>query len=541
MTGNGIMAPEQPRSGSRRYLRIGRYEVLAHIATGGMGAVYRAQDTETGGEVALKVLSPEFAANPIRLERFRREARHGSRLQHENIVRILEFGEANGIHYLALEYVDGVDLHTQVSENGPCTPEEAVEILTQAVRALDHAYQQGIVHRDIKPSNILLTTKDGAVLVKLTDFGVARMLSDEECRVTGAGLTVGTIDYMAPEQARDSGLADIRSDLYSLGCTLFHMLAGRPPFFEGSLTERVYKHIEAEPPDVRQFNPAVPPLLVAILRRLLAKKPADRYQSPAELLEALAPPPTADLLPAPEAPPPAPARVPAPRTPSSEPAARPAPSRRPRQKAADSDDAAPTLALGEDQHRVAVGQFERAQEAMAGGSTDYARELLLSCCKLDPGNLRYRKALRRAVAASARPSGSFAWLGSLASKTRLKAARRAGDHRKVLEYGEEVLARNPRDVGAHVDMAEAAEALGQVRLAVWFLEQARKVDPANRDLARSLAQLYEKLRKFSQAIALWELLREADPSDAEASRKVRDLAAHDTIARGNYVAQTEEG
>src|SRR5262249_49931806 len=155
-------------------------------------------------------------------------------------------------------------------------PEHARYILIQAAKALAHAHQLGIVHRDIKPSNFLVTQRRGRPFLKLTDLGLARAVDEDECRITGVGSTVGTAAHIAADRHRTSRAADIRSDLYALGCTFYHMLAGQPPFPEGSLTERLYKHIEAEPTDVRQFNPRVPESLVWILRRLMAKQPADR-------------------------------------------------------------------------------------------------------------------------------------------------------------------------------------------------------------------------------------------------------------------------
>src|SRR6516225_9764469 len=269
---------------TRRYHRLGKYRVMSHIAAGGMGVVYKAVDTETGQLVALKILSPALAASPVALERFRREARHGAKLHQENVVGIHEFGEANGTWFLALEFVDGIDLMDYTGRHGVLDPDEAVSFLIQAARALEILHQNQIVHRDIKPSNFLVTEVDGRKIIKLTDLGVARAMDTEEFRVTRDGRTVGTIDYMAPEQARDSGLADIRSDIYSLGCTFYHTLAGQAPFSEGGLAERLFKHTEAEPPDVRQFNPKVPLRLILVMRRMMAKKPEDRYQSPADLL-----------------------------------------------------------------------------------------------------------------------------------------------------------------------------------------------------------------------------------------------------------------
>ncbi|MGL4552490.1 MAG: serine/threonine-protein kinase, partial [Gemmataceae bacterium] len=267
--------------------RIGKFLILQHIATGGMGTVYKARDTEADRVVALKVLAPDLATNPTLVERFHREAKHAGKLSHKNIVEFYESGHADDTHYLAMEHVIGVDLSEYIRRKSQIEPEEARRIMIQACKALAHAFEQGLIHRDIKPSNFLLADEAGRCRVKLTDLGLSRMESEEDFRVTRAGTTVGTVDYMAPEQARDASLADVRSDIYSLGCTLYHMLAGRPPFAEGGIGERVYKHIAADPPDVRQFNPQVPSSLWTIMRRMLAKHPDDRFQTPDELIDAL--------------------------------------------------------------------------------------------------------------------------------------------------------------------------------------------------------------------------------------------------------------
>jgi eukaryotic-like serine/threonine-protein kinase len=281
------MSPESSTKGPQRSVQIGKYKVLLHLATGGMGAVYKAYDTEAKREVALKVLTPEMAAKPIMIERFRREARHAGKLRHENIVELYEFGEANGRFFIAMEFVEGLDLHEYIARKGLLEPESALKIITQAAKALDHAHRQGIVHRDVKPSNFLVTRLKGRLVVKMTDLGLSRETNTEEFRVTRAGTTVGTVDYISPEQARDSGTADIRSDLYSLGCTWFHLLAGKAPFSEGGLAERLHKHLNIEPPDVRLMNPRATKAAAAVLRRLLAKRPVDRYQTPADLLKDL--------------------------------------------------------------------------------------------------------------------------------------------------------------------------------------------------------------------------------------------------------------
>jgi serine/threonine-protein kinase len=273
---------------STRQLQIGKFRILAHIATGGMGAVYKAQDTEFDRIVALKVLSPEMAAKPRMIERFRLEALHGSKLHHPNVVTLYEAGEINGIHYLALEFVEGIDLLAYILQKGKLEVDESRRILIQATQAIAHLHQQGVIHRDIKPSNFLVRHQDGRPVVKLIDLGLARHRDDdEECRVTRVGSTVGTVDYIAPEQAKDSGAADVRSDIYSLGCTWYHMLAGQPPFTEGSMVERLYKHVEVEPPDIRTLNRDVPVEVVKVLKRMMAKEPSERYQTPAILLREL--------------------------------------------------------------------------------------------------------------------------------------------------------------------------------------------------------------------------------------------------------------
>lgn len=281
------MPPDPPAKGTRRPIRLGKYEVIRHIATGGMGAVYLARDTVLGREVALKVLPPEMAKNEAARKRFEQEASHAAKLRHENIVTLFDVGEVNGAHFLAMEFIEGTDLHEYISRKGRLDAEEARRIVIQAAKALDHAYKQGIIHRDIKPSNFLIVGQNDQLVVKMTDLGLARKADDDETRLTRDGTTVGTVDYMAPEQARDSRKADIRSDIYSLGCTLYHMLAGQAPFPEGGLTEKLYKHVEEEPPDVRQFNPKVSDALRTVLGRMLAKKPGDRYQTPADLLKDL--------------------------------------------------------------------------------------------------------------------------------------------------------------------------------------------------------------------------------------------------------------
>ena len=289
-------------------LQLGRYVVLEHIAAGGMAAIYRARHQETGQEVALKVLSPEYAENPVRLRRFAREARALQRLDHANIVKLIECDFANEMYFIAMEYVDGADVYSHVAGLGKLPAWEVVDILIQCARGLSHAYFQGIVHRDVKPSNVLLAHKDGQRIVKLTDFGLALDWTNlDEARLTKAGTTLGTVDYMAPEQARGTQLVDIRSDLYALGCTAYFMLTARPPFTDGGVADKLYRHVHVTPPDPRDLNPNIPDDLIVVLGKLLQKRPEDRYQTPSELLFDLeklrAPGPAAASAPATPAPP----------------------------------------------------------------------------------------------------------------------------------------------------------------------------------------------------------------------------------------------
>lgn len=280
--------PERKKRQSARVPKLetlGKYKIEKEIGAGGMGAVFLARDTTLNRLAALKILPRDKAENPVLVKRFKAEGQAAAHLRHENIVSVYDAGEEDGYLYIALEYVEGTDLHNLINKRNRIPVRRSLEIITQVTEALSHAYQQGIVHRDIKPANILIRL-DG--VVKLTDLGLARSIDDNtETSITRAGTTVGTVDYMAPEQARDSKAADIRSDIYSLGCTWYHMLTGRAPFSEGSLTNKLAAHATTPPPDPRELNDQVPEGIVAIIHRMMAKPQADRYQTPAELLEDL--------------------------------------------------------------------------------------------------------------------------------------------------------------------------------------------------------------------------------------------------------------
>ena len=534
-----------------------------------MGHVYRARDEQLGRIVALKILSPELSRNPILVERFRREARHAACLTHKNIVALFEADEADGYHYLAMEFVEGVDLAEYIRRKGKLHPEESRRILIQACKALEHAFSVGITHRDIKPSNFLLANDEGRCRVKLTDLGLSRMQSDEEFRVTTAGCTVGTVDYMAPEQARDSALADVRSDIYSLGCTLYHMVAGAPPFAEGGIGERVYKHMSVDPVDVRTHNPAVPAGLWTVLRRMMAKHPDDRFQTPGDLIEALRsipsdldesssdsstelkaprpatqPPsatsPSPSPLPiAPSAPPKTPMSL-APSTSKQRPLPTPTVARRFLTTSTDletTSDKSDPLGVTVDHRANAATKFARATEVIGGGNdADYAMQLLLNCCALDPHSVLYRKMLREVVRSKfdGKEAGWFGFLTRLPSRRRLTAALRAGDFRKVIEDGEALLTRHPGDVPTQIDMAHAAQALKLSDLTTWLLEQARSADSENLDILRALGAHYGDLKRYALAATTWEKVRKLDPTDSEAADKIKEMAVAETLAGGNY-------
>jgi serine/threonine-protein kinase len=281
-------------SGRAQDLSIGPYTVLDRLGEGGMGMVYKARHQPMRRVVALKVIRKERLANPAIVNRFYQEVQLAAQLAHPNIVLAYDAGQAGSTHYFAMEYVEGVDLARLVRENGPLPWPRACEYLRQAALGLQHAHEKGLVHRDIKPSNLLVskvTDRAGATaeVVKLLDLGLARLQSDGETGLTRAGCTVGTPDYMAPEQAMNSRAADIRADLYSLGCTLLYLLSGATPFGHGELTEVLLKHQMEKPTSLAERGVKVPEEVQAILDRLVAKDPDDRFQTPAELAEALAP------------------------------------------------------------------------------------------------------------------------------------------------------------------------------------------------------------------------------------------------------------
>ncbi len=255
--------------------RLNHFLLLDQIGGGGMGAVFRARDEQLGRTVAVKVI-PFAADDPDLQRRFRNEAQSAAKLDHPLIARVFDVGNDGPWHYIVFEYIDGANVRDMVANGGPLSLDDALFFTTQVAEAIGHASRRGIVHRDIKPSNVIVTTEGE---VKLVDMGLARSDNfDTSEDMTASGVTLGTFDYISPEQARDPRLADIRSDLYSLGCTLFYMLTGSPPFPGGTMLQKLLSHGNAAIPDIREHREDVPAEMTAILNKMLAKLPEERYQ-----------------------------------------------------------------------------------------------------------------------------------------------------------------------------------------------------------------------------------------------------------------------
>ena len=264
-----------------------------------MGDVYRAEHRLMRRHVALKLISSELTKHLDSVDRFRREVEAAAQLSHPNIVTAYDAEQAGDTHFLVMEYVDGINLSELLKQRGPLPVDEACDYMRQAALGLQHASDHGMVHRDIKPHNLMLSTEGE---VKILDFGLTKLVDDvptdtvpsspdsqQPRQLTTAGAVMGTVDFMAPEQAQDPHAADTRSDIYSLGCTLYALLTGRAPFEEGNTRDRLTAHVEQDAPRVSQNREDAPKELEHVLQRMLAKDPADRYQTPADVAEALSP------------------------------------------------------------------------------------------------------------------------------------------------------------------------------------------------------------------------------------------------------------
>jgi eukaryotic-like serine/threonine-protein kinase len=262
----------------------GRYQLGQVLGVGGMARVYLANDQVLGRQVAVKVLSPPYAQDPSFVERFRREARTAARLSHPNIVAVFDSGADAGLHYLVMEYVPGQSLAELLARHGRLAPRRAAELAMEVCAALAAAHAQGLVHRDIKPANVLLDP-DGRV--RVTDFGIAWAAAADT--LTGSGMVLGTAAYLSPEQAQ-GGPVDARSDLYGLGCVLYELLCGAPPFGSGADGPQVVvasRHLHEPPAPPSARNPQVDPGLDAVVLTALAKQPAERFQSATDVQAAL--------------------------------------------------------------------------------------------------------------------------------------------------------------------------------------------------------------------------------------------------------------
>lgn len=265
--------------------KLDHFLVQQIIGGGGMGAVFRGVDQRLDRIVAIKVI-PGSKREPETLRRFQVEAQAAARLDHPNIARVFYVGESEQWNYIVFEYIEGINIRDLVELEGPMSIDDAVFYTRQIAEALQHAHDRDVVHRDIKPSNILVTPTG---MAKLVDMGLARDTSLDKSTgdQTASGVTLGTFDYISPEQARNPRDADVRSDLYSLGCTLFYMLTGNPPFPEGTALQKLLNHGSLPPPDPRGWREDISDQLYDILMKLMAKRPADRYQRPIELVSDL--------------------------------------------------------------------------------------------------------------------------------------------------------------------------------------------------------------------------------------------------------------
>jgi serine/threonine-protein kinase len=279
-----ILKDERARSEGGVHVKkqIGGYRLIRRIGEGGMGEVYLAEQLSMHRTVAIKILHQKWADDEEFRKRFLLEARAAGKLSHPNIIQVFDVGKYQGLYYFSMEYIDGVTVDDLIRHEGPIGLDKVISITLQVCEALGYLSEQGIVHRDIKPANIMVM-KDGTV--KLADFGfIQQAVVDRE--LMQEGTTIGTPDYISPEQARGERDLDVRSDIYSLGASMFHMLAGKT-MYSGTCSAVMRAHIEAAPPKLRQLRGDVPEGLVEIVGRMTAKSPLDRFQSPADVAKDL--------------------------------------------------------------------------------------------------------------------------------------------------------------------------------------------------------------------------------------------------------------
>ncbi|MDC0308109.1 MAG: serine/threonine-protein kinase [Planctomycetaceae bacterium] len=275
-------------AGKGKSLSLGIYLIKDKIGAGGMGQVYLAEHSRMKREVALKVLPPQLVKNHDAVQRFHREVQAAAQLNHKNIVTAFDANEDKGTHFLVMERVKGKDLSSTVKDNGPMSIDLALNVIQQTAEGLLYAHDQGIIHRDIKPANLLL---DEEGVLKILDMGLAGIESpgdaDEGGGLTSTGMVMGTVDFMAPEQAMDTRSADARSDIYSLGCSLFYLLTKRPLFLDDTVMKKLMALQTQPAPTLSSCRDDVTPAIEALYQKMIAKKPADRFQSMSDVVTAI--------------------------------------------------------------------------------------------------------------------------------------------------------------------------------------------------------------------------------------------------------------
>ena len=257
------------------------YRIEERIGRGGMGLVYRAEHLKLRRRAAIKIIAPELAESEGFHDRFNREARMAAALQHPNIVTVYDAGEEDGLLYLAMQYIEGSDLSTVLRTQGRLRPYRALDVCRQVAAALDAAHAHGMIHRDIKPANVLIEGRTAF----LTDFGLTKRIEGSQTQLTQAGDVVGTIHYVAPEQI-EGGRVDARTDIYSLGCLVYHCLTGELPFARDTDIAVIYAHLSEEPPRITSVRPELPVGLDAVIAKALEKAPERRFQTCADLMSA---------------------------------------------------------------------------------------------------------------------------------------------------------------------------------------------------------------------------------------------------------------
>jgi serine/threonine protein kinase len=299
----GAFHVEQLLRGKYRGFFLGKHKLLDRIGLGGMGQVFLAEHVNLRRRVAIKVLPPDRAQNEFSRERFLREARAAGQLDHPNLVRAFDVDCEGDVYFLVMEFVDGVSFHELVTRHGPLDGARAAYYLWQAAHGLAYMSERGLVHRDVKPANLLV---DRHGVVKLLDLGLVRSQVESDDLTRNEGVKIlGTADYLAPEQALECSKVDVRADIYSLGATAYFLLTGKPPFGGDKTAQKLIAHQVQRVKPIREQRPDVPAALAAAIERMLAKRPADRYQTPGEVIAALdawaiepPPPPAAHEIPA---------------------------------------------------------------------------------------------------------------------------------------------------------------------------------------------------------------------------------------------------